>query len=92
MKNKKQNQPSLSRGQILSLMELPFEYLMTRADEEKVEWGLDLDFFVDEFQKGCRCFFGVHLNQICFPVYDLQEPEQGYLNNFISWYLLTNQK
>ena len=90
MKNKNQKQPELNNEQIHALMDLPFEYLKARAQEEKVKWDLELSFFVNGFEKGCRDFFGLNLNDLCFPSYDLQEPYQGFLNNFISWYLLTN--
>lgn len=90
MKNKNKKQPELNNEQIHALMDLPFEYLKARAQEEKVKWDLELSFFVNGFEKGCREFFGLNLNDLCFPIYDLQEPYQGFLNNFISWYLLTN--
>lgn len=90
MKNKNQKQPELNNEQIHALMDLPFEYLKARAHEEKVKWDLELSFFVNGFEEGCREFFGLNLNDRCFPIYDLQEPYQGFLNNFISWYLLTN--
>lgn len=90
MKNKNQKQPELNNDQIHALMDLPFEYLKARAHEEKVKWDLELSFFVNGFEEGCREFFGLNLNDLCFPIYDLKEPYQGFLNNFISWYLLTN--
>lgn len=86
----KSNEMILSPGEINHYMQLPFAYLQARANEEKVEWGFELEFFVESFQKGCRQFFGVNLNEMCFPIYDLQEPNRGFLNNFINWYLLTS--
>lgn len=86
----KQNKMILLPGEINQKMHLPFAYLQARASQEKVGWGFEIEFFVESFQKGCRDFFGVKLNEMCFPIYDMQEPEKGYLNNFINWYLLTN--
>jgi len=34
-------------------------------------------------------FFGVQVNNIGFPIWDDQEPEKGFLNNFISWIFIT---
>jgi hypothetical protein len=47
MKNKNQKQPELNNEQIHALMDLPFEYLKARAQEEKVKWDLELSFFVN---------------------------------------------
>ena len=69
-------------------MNFPFKYLKS-IDDEQVEWGFELDYFVYEFQNGCRSFFALFLNQMCFPLYDSQEP--GYLNNFIYWYLISKK-
>jgi hypothetical protein len=88
MKNK--NQRELNKEQIHVLMDLPFEYFKARAHEEKVKWDLELSFIVDGYEKGGRKIFGLNLNDLCFPIYDLQEPKHGFLNNFISWYMLTN--
>lgn len=86
----KQNCPQYTNEVILRVMELPFEYLRVRAQHENLKWEFEIEFFVDSFQNGTRDFFGLNLNDVCFPIFDLQEPYQGFLNNFISWYLLTN--
>lgn len=69
-------------------LEILFEYLKNRASNEKIEWGLDIDFFNQNFLNGCRGFFGVEVNNIGFPLWDNQEPSKGYLNNFLCWYFL----
>lgn len=93
MKNKYQTLPELTREQILSSMKLPFEYLKSRAREEKIAWELNIDYLVDNFQQGCRDFFGLNLNEYCFPIFDLEEPTPGFLNNFIYWFsLISNSK
>lgn len=66
-----------------------FEYLMMRADYEDVDFKLDIDFFGSGFNSGIRNFFGVQVNNIGFPIWDDQEPELGFLNNFISWIFIT---
>lgn len=70
-------------------VELLIGYLMIRAKRENVEFNLTEDFFIDTFEKGCRCFFGVNVNELCFPLYDEQEPEPGFLNNFICYYFIS---
>ncbi len=66
-----------------------FDYLMKRADYEGVYFKLDIDFFESGFNSGIRNFFGVQVNNIGFPIWDDQEPEKGFLNNFISWTFIT---
>lgn len=92
MSKNKQNQTKLLREDILDLIELPFEYLQYRAKHENMPWEMPIDFFVKNFQKGCRSFYGVNLNEMCFPVFDLQEPSKGFMNNFICWHISTYKK
>jgi hypothetical protein len=66
-----------------------FDYLMKRADYEGVDFKLDINFFESGFNSGIRNFFGVQVNNIGFPIWDDQEPEKGFLNNFISWTFIT---
>jgi hypothetical protein len=64
--------------------------LQARAMQEKVKWELSNQYLVDHFEQGCRDFFGVRLNALCFPIFDTNEPAPGFLNNFINWFLITN--
>lgn len=68
-----------------------FDYLMMRANYEGVDFKLDIDFFESAFNSGIRNFFGVQVNNIGFPIWDDQEPEKGFLNNFISWVFITKK-
>ncbi len=60
-------------------------YLQLRAKIEGVEFGLNQKFFEDCFNKGVRKFFGVRVDELCFPLYDEQEPVEysGLLKEFI---------
>jgi hypothetical protein len=69
-------------------LNLLYEYLVIRSKMENVGWELEMIFFVNEFEKGCRNFFGVEVNQIGFPLWDDQEFKKGELNNYICWYFL----
>lgn len=71
-------------------VDILYDYMMLRADQEGVEFGLDIEFFESGFNSGIRNFFGVEVNNIGFPIWDDQEPEKGFLNNFISWIFITN--
>ena len=66
-------------------VDILFDYLMMRADYEDLDFKLDIDFFESGFNSGIRNFFGVQVNNIGFPIWDEQESEKGFLNNFISW-------
>ena len=66
-------------------VDILFDYLMMRAAYEGVDFKLDIDFFESGFNSGIRNFFGVQVNNIGFPIWDDQESEKGFLNNFISW-------
>ena len=66
-------------------VDILFDYLMIRADNEGVDFGLDIEFFESGFNSGIRNFFAVQVNNIGFPIWDDQESEKGFLNNFISW-------
>ena len=70
-------------------VDILFDYLMMRSDYEGVDFKLDIDFFESGFNSGIRNFFGVQVNNIGFPIWDEQEPEMGFLNNFISWIFIT---
>jgi hypothetical protein len=65
-------------------VDILYDYMKLRAHQEGVVFELDIEFFESGFKKGIRNFFGVQLNNIGFPIWDDQEPEKGYLNNFIS--------
>ena len=69
-------------------LSLFIEYMKVRAKEENVEWSLSDDFVTDAFNNGTRNMFGVELNNIAFPLWDDQEPQKGFLNMFISGYIL----
>ena len=66
-------------------VDILFDYLKIRADYEDVDFKLDIEFFESGFNSSIRNFFGVQVNNIGFPIWDDQEPEKGFLNNFISW-------
>jgi hypothetical protein len=70
-------------------LEILFEYLKSRAESEKNSWELTINFFEENFKKGCRSFFGVEVNNLGFPLWDTQEPHLGFLNNFLCWYFLS---
>jgi hypothetical protein len=70
-------------------VDILFDYLMMRADYEDLDFKLDIDFFESGFNSGIRNFFGIQVNNIGFPIWDDQEPEKGFLNNFISWIFIT---
>jgi hypothetical protein len=40
---------------------------------------------VKDFESGIRNLQGVQVNNNGFPIWDDQEPEKGFLNDFISW-------
>jgi hypothetical protein len=90
MKNKKNKLLMLLEGSINQKMQLVEQYLEARANQENVKWELSNQYLVDHFEMGCRDFFGVKLNEMCFPIYDVNEPSPGFLNNFIYWFLITN--
>ena len=87
MGNKKYSTKKIEKDPILGLMELPFEYLKIRAIEEDLPWELEIEFFVTAFKGGIREFFGLQLDDMCFPLYDLNEPKRGFLNTYISCFL-----
>ena len=70
-------------------VDILFDYLMMRANYEGVDFKLDIEFFESGFNSGIRNFFRVQVNNIGFPIWDEQEPEMGFLNNFISWIFIT---
>lgn len=90
MKNQKNNLLLVLRGNINQRMQLLENYLEARAVQEKVKWELNNQYLVDHFELGFRDFFGVRLNEMCFPIFDTNEPDPGFLNNFINWFLITN--
>ena len=75
-----------SREELRILLDLPFEYLKSRAKEENLSWDLDIDFFVEGYVIGVRNYYGLHIDKMGVPMYDLQEPKKGFLNNFIKEY------
>jgi len=90
MENLKKNLLLVLRGNINQRMQLLENYLEARAFHENVEWELNNQYLVDHFELGFRDFFGVRLNEMCFPILDTNEPDPGFLNNFINWFLITN--
>ena len=84
-KTTKKSQPGANGFNV----DILFDYLMMRSDYEGVDFKLDIDFFESSFNSGIRNFFGVQVNNIGFPIWDDQEPEKGFLNNFISWIFIT---
>ena len=87
MSKKTSFESDFTRDQLKILLDLPLEYLKSRAIIERVEWSFDIDCFIDGYLDGCNVFYGVLIDELGFPIYDLQEPTQGYLNTFISWYV-----
>lgn len=67
--------------------DLLFQYLKCRAQIEGVEFKLDqTNFFEPNFYKGIRNFFGVLVDDDCFPFFDEQEPNKhiGLLYTFLN--------
>ena len=60
-------------------------YLRTRANIEGVAYELNDKFFIQLFKNGTRCFFGVTVNGIGFPLSDEQEPNDhpGLLEEYL---------
>ena len=78
-------------------LKLCFEYMKARAEQENVKWKFTLKQYDTMYLQGMKRndnkgvnMFGVELSPIGFPLWDDQEPERGYLNSFISFYLLNN--
>lgn len=66
--------------------DLLVEYLKKRAQIEGVCFELSQEDFLEPlFNEGIRNFFGVIVDNDCFPLYDEQEPEDhpGLLENFL---------
>ena len=84
-KTTKKSQP----GTNVFNVDILFDYLTIRADYEDVDFNLDIEFFESGFNSSIRNFFGVQVNNVGFPIWDDQEPEKGFLNNFISWIFIT---
>jgi hypothetical protein len=70
-------------------VEILFDYLIMRSDFEGVDFEINIKFLESGFNSGIRNFFGVQVNNIGFPIWDGQEPEKGFLNNFIGWIFIT---
>lgn len=87
MKNNSQNPLTVLQGNTRQKMQLTSAYLQMRAQREGVDWNLTNDYLSNQFDSGVRNFFGLQLNELCFPLYDHQEFERGDLNQFICWYL-----
>jgi hypothetical protein len=88
-KNKKTNSNTENQNSHGFNLDILFDYLTIRADRECIDFKLDIDIFKSGFNSGIRNFFGVQVNNIGFPIWDDQEPEKGFLNNFISWIFIT---
>ena len=66
--------------------DLLFGYLKSRAQIEGVPFKLGKkNFFEPHFYRGVRSFFGVSVDDNCFPIKDEQEPKShpGLLANFL---------
>jgi hypothetical protein len=63
-------------------IQLLFDYLQltNRYKGGKKEFEL----LAKEFNLGVRNFLGVQVNENGFPLWDNQEPEKGYMNNYLS--------
>jgi hypothetical protein len=60
-------------------------YIQLKAQIEGVPFDLNQEFFEDYFNMGVRNFFGVWVDEQCFPLYDEEEPDDypGLLKEFI---------
>jgi hypothetical protein len=81
-----ENKNVIPNGYDLTIL---FDYIKARADFEGAEFKLELNLFNSGYEKGCRTFFGVTINDLGFPLHDEQEPQFGFLNNFICWHFIT---
>ena len=73
------------------ITDILYEYFIARS--QFINDGLQLNQRVDletPFTKGINCFYGVKVNQYCFPLYDNLEPFKGFLNAFIHYFITTN--
>jgi hypothetical protein len=71
--------------------DLLFEYFTARSqflrDELFLDQTKDLE---NPFKNGIDTFYGVKVNQYCFPLYDDNEPSKGFLNAFIHYFITNN--
>lgn len=59
-------------------------YLYHRAAYEKETYNLDASFYQHAFDDGIREFFGVYLDDEGRIMFDMQEPYEGFLSNFLN--------
>jgi len=77
MRNK-QTSP-IHLGQLIS-------YLKKRSVVEGVEFNLDDEFFINHFNGGIRTFFGVTVDNNGFPLFDEQQPNDSFYDDFLFEY------
>lgn len=74
-----------------------FGYLTHRYQSRRIEFNGTLEEINQYFAVGIRDFYGVHVNDLGFPMYDLEppiidnEPAKYFLNNYIFWSLIVEQ-
>jgi len=75
------------------ITDLVFEYLKARAEFLNETFELDqMNDLEVLFLGGFRTFHGVHVNEMCFPLWDDWEPRErrGLLNAFINYFITKN--
>ena len=66
------------------------DYIKYRVEVEKNEWELEGGFFEHFFTVGIRSFFGVTVNDECQILFDEQQPNDGFYEDFVFQYYVQN--
>lgn len=76
---------TLTSDQILEKMDLPFNYLYSKQESGST-FGITINQLAHSFECGIRLFYGLKLDDFCYPEFDLMEPKPNFLQEFVDSY------